>query len=144
MKKCFSLILAAVISLMITMTAAADGIYENVSVYYNGEKQPQTVTVTEIDGSVLIPIRPVWDLFSTKLTWYGMRKRITSSTALGKTIIQIGSAVVSVNGNNVYVAATYPRIFGGSTLIPLDLAEACTGASIKYVTSNQSLQIVRD
>lgn len=144
MKKIISACLAAAISLTCVSAAFANGIFENTEVYLNGEKQAETMTVTQIDGSTLVPIRPIWNLFNLKLEWDGMRKRITSSTALGKTIIGIGSVMTSVNGNQAYVATTYPRIFGGSTMIPIDLAESCTGAQIKYVESNNSLVITRD
>ena len=116
---------------------AADG----VEVYYNGEKKDFTVRAEQIDGTTLVPIRAVFELFNYKVEWDNMRQRIKTTTALGKLTIGIGSVLVSQNDYQAYVLSTYPRLIDGVTMIPIEFAAAATESSIQYTESSNSLVI---
>lgn len=127
----------AIASGMMSGTYAA----ENAEVYFNGEKQSFTVNAEEIDGTVFVPIRPVFELFNYKIEWDGMRKRIRTTTAIGKLTIQIGSVLVSQNDYQAYVISAYPRLLDGTTMIPIDFASAATESSIQFTENNNSIVI---
>jgi len=132
--------IAAILAMMpITNAFAAYDGYADV--YLDGVKQNYTVYYERIDGTVMVPIRPIFEAFHFKLDWDAGRQRINVTTAIGKLIIQIGSHVVSQNGYNAYQMSTYARIENGQTLIPIEFAAACTGASVQYVESNNSVVI---
>lgn len=114
---------------------------ENAEVFLNGEKQNFTVNVEEIDDTVFVPIRPIFELFNYKIEWDGMRQRIRTTTAIGKLTIQIGSVLVSQNDYQAYVLSKYPRLLDGTTMIPIDFASAATESSVQYTKSSNSLLI---
>lgn len=130
-------ITAALMIGCIPRVSAAD----NVEVYFNGEKKDFTVSVEQIDDAVLVPIRAIFELFNYKVEWNSMRQRITTTTAIGKLNIGIGSVLVSQNDYQAYVLSTYPRLINGTTMIPIDFASAATEASIQYAESSNSLVI---
>ena len=68
------LILKRLLSLLIAgalMLSAAGSVFaaDGVEVYYNGEKKDFTVRVEQIDGTTLVPIRAVFELFNYKVEW---------------------------------------------------------------------------
>lgn len=141
MKKLTAFIIC--LSLALGSTASA---LSNTAVYYNGDKQNDTINVLEIDDTVLIAMRPIWDLAGYKLTWDGMRQRITTATCIGKLKIQIGSKLVSINPDvcEAKLLMTYPRIYEGQTMIPIDFAAECIDASIQYSDKNNTLTIITE
>ncbi len=141
MKKIISLLIC-----IAALTGSSAYASSNTELYFNGERKAETINVLQIDGNVFVPIRPVWDAAGLKLTWDGMRKRITTTTAIGKLKIQIGSNLVSVNPS-VYEAkliSAYPRIYEGATMIPIDFAAECVGAAIQYSENNNAVMIITE
>jgi len=114
---------------------------DNVDVYLNSTNQNIKVSVYEIDGTVLVPIRPIFELFHYKIEWDNMRQRITTTTALGSMKIQIGSILVSKNDYQAHTLSTYPRILNGMSVIPIEFAAECTDSNIRYVESSNAVII---
>ena len=138
MKK-FIVLLVTLSSLFLTITQAAAK--DNVEVYLNSINQNMSLSVYEIDGTVLVPIRPIFELFNFKVEWDNMRQRITTTTALGKLKIQIGSILVSKNDYQAHLLSTYPRLINGTTVVPIEFVSECTDSSIRYVASNNAIVI---
>jgi hypothetical protein len=140
MKKMKILILTLILTLVPVFNSYA-AVWENVEVVMNGTKQDFTITVTEVGGHIMVPIRPVFEMFNFKVHWNNMRQRINTTTALGSLIIDIGSVFVCQNDYQAYVLSTYPRIYKGSTMIPLDFAADATDTSIQFVETSNSLVV---
>jgi len=141
MKKRISFLLGMVM-LILSVQAFAQG---TTTVYINGQKQEQTITVAELDGTLLVPMRTVWDACGYQLSWDAMRQRIDTVTMIGKIKVQIGSILVSqIQGTTqgAYVLKTYPRLWSGVTMIPSEFATECTGANLKYIKENDALMII--
>lgn len=116
------------------------------ALYANGVRAEENINILEIDGNVFVPIRPIWNTAGYKLVWDNMRKRIVTTTAIGKLTIQIGSNLVSVNPNKYEpkLISAYPRIYEGQTMIPIDFAAECVGASIQYSKANNAVMIISE
>ncbi len=132
---------AAVAFIAVILFTANAFAADNTEVYFNGEKQPFTVTVYTIDDIQMIPMRPIFELFNYKVDWNNKHRTITTSTVLGKMRLGIGSVFVCLNDYQAYVLKTYPRIYNGNTMVPLEFAAECTEAAIQYNESNNSLVI---
>ncbi|MDD6484254.1 MAG: copper amine oxidase N-terminal domain-containing protein [Clostridiales bacterium] len=137
MKKAAAVLAAAAIFAAAHTALAGD----TASVYLNGVKQDLSVPVYEIDGNTMVPIRPIFELAHYKVEWDEMRRRISTTTMLGSLKIQIGSTLVAQNGNQPYLLSTYPRIYNGTTMIPMDFASAATGYTIQYSAASDALFI---
>lgn len=134
-------IVAGLAAAMIFAAAPAAFAGDDTGVYLNGEKQDLSVPVYEIDGNIMVPIRPIFELAHYKVEWDGMRQRISTTTMLGSLQIQIGSTLVAQNGNQPYLLSAYPRIYNGTTMIPIDFASAATGFTIQYSAASDALFI---
>ena len=132
---------AAVAFITIMLFAANTFAADNAEVYFNGVKQPFTVTVYTIDDVQMISMRPVFELFNYKVEWNNKHRMITTNTSLGKMRLGIGSVFVCLNDYQAYVLKTYPRIYNGSTMVPIEFAAECTESGIQYNESNNSLVI---
>ena len=136
MKKIIAILTAALLAGNMSAYAA-----DNAAVYVDGERQDFTVRAEQIDGTVIIPIRPIFERFNYSLEWDGMRKRVTATTAIGNIIFGLGVNIAAKNGNSPYVMKTYPRLLNGQTMIPIDFAADCVGKTIQYIDSTESLMI---
>ena len=137
MKKITAALLAA---LMLVSSVPLVYAEEVTAVYLDGEKQFD-VEVIVVNGTVMVPIRPIFELFRFKLEWDELRKRINTTTALGKLIIGIDSVLVSQGDYQAYVLSTPPRLYHDRTYIPIDFAAACTDVNIQYAENIKSLVI---
>lgn len=137
LKKLFAFLAAGALMSGSFAAYAAD----NVEVYHNGEKKDFAISVEMIDGTTLVPIRTIFEMFNYKVEWDSMRQRIRTTTAIGKLTIGIGSVLVSQNDYQAYVLSTYPRLINGTTMIPIEFASEATDSSIQYTESSNSLVI---
>lgn len=120
--------------------------YSNVIVIKDGQTQDIRVNVLAEDGCVFAPIRPIFNLMNAKITWDGARKQIRSS-AMGNIVLSIGSNFVMKGGSNGvadYVLEGYPRIYEGSTMVPLKFLQDALNIKVSYAEASNTLVVVTE
>ncbi len=147
MKKIICILLSVCLISAIGITAFADDnmfAKDGAEVFIDGVDAGFAVQVLSIDNTILVPVRPIFEAMNLKVEWDNKRQRITSGTALGNTVFGIGTTLASVGDYQPHILTTYPRIFNGQTLIPIDFAGECVSAGITYMPSNNTVIISRN
>lgn len=142
MKKIICILLSVCLISALGITAFADDnmfAKDGAQVFIDGADAGFAVQVLSIDNTILIPVRPIFEAMNLKVNWDNKRQRVTSSTALGNTKFGIGSILASVGEYQPHILTTYPRIFNGQTMIPIDFAGECVSAGITYMPSNNTV-----
>ena len=128
--------ICAILLAVLCAGTSASAYIGQAEVNINGERQAETIYVEQIDGTTLVPIRPIFEKFNFNIQWDQKRKRIESINKLGKCIIQVGAPVVALykdlSNYEPYVLDTYVRITNNQTMIPMDFAAKCTGTTINF------------
>ncbi len=115
-------------------------------------EQPITVTVDQQklnlsssapvkdQGSILVPMRPIFEKLGLTLVWDSKTGTITASKE-GLTItLQLGSKKATVNGT-VKQLATAPKMVNNVTYVPLRFVGEATGKSVVWNAKANSVEI---
>ena len=139
MKKIIAILMALTIMLSgVSAFAASD-----VAVYLNGDKQDFTIRYEVVEGHALVPMRAILEMVGYTVVWDSWNKWIYCTSAQGKFLLSLGLGTAMNNGyGSPYVMSTYPRLLGGTTMIPKDFAEYLTGLTMTYNEDANSLMIL--
>lgn len=148
MKK-FCILAGIIMSMLFATYVHAEDVsraYSNVIVIKDGQTQDIRVNVLAEDGCVFAPIRPIFSLMNAKITWDGERQQIRTSV-MGNIILSIGSNFVMRGGNNGvadYVLEGYPRIYEGSTMVPLKFLQDALNVKVSFAETSNTLVVVTE
>ncbi|WP_342563556.1 NlpC/P60 family protein [Paenibacillus sp. FSL R7-0345] len=117
-------------------TAAAPAI----SVYLDGKPLPSEVPPVNVDGTVLVPMRGLFEAQGAVLSWDNTDKIVTATKDNTKLSYQMGASSADLNGQAVKVGV--PGVIADDTaMIPLRMASEALGNSVSWVPATQSVQI---
>lgn len=112
----------------------------SVSVYLDGRQlQPETNPLL-IDGTVLIPMRGLFEAQGAKLTWEEASKTVTATKDNTELIYRIGEQTAQLNGKALDL--TVPgRIENGYSLVPLRFVSEALGSTVKWEANTKTVMI---
>lgn len=123
--------------LMATATQAANAI----SVYVNGSPLRFTGTPpTQIQGSVLVPLRGVFEALGASVNYNPVTKTINAQKGSSTVTLTLGQTVATVNGQGQALSQPAQTI-GGTTLVPLRFVAQALGASVQWVAATETVEI---
>nr|MDQ2688595.1 copper amine oxidase N-terminal domain-containing protein [Armatimonadota bacterium] len=123
------------------MLAVATQAANAISVYVNGNPVRFTGTPpTQIQGSVLVPLRGVFEALGASVNYNPVTKTINAEKGSSNVTLTLGQTVAMVNGQGQTLSQPAQTI-GGTTLVPLRFVAQALGASVQWVAATQTVEI---
>ncbi|MEF3305230.1 WG repeat-containing protein [Paenibacillus sp. GYB003] len=97
----------------------------------NGRLLDLEVPPAVVQGSTLVPVRPILESLGLKLDWDPTAQTIKAVRQGLSVELQIDNPTARVNGANVALAVA-PVIWNGSTLVPVRFISESAGAKVDY------------
>lgn len=131
-------LLPALAALLLTAAAhAAPPIRVNV----NGTPVAFTGTPpTEVKGSVLVPLRGVFQALGASVNYNPVTRVITAEKGSANVTLPLGSTTATVNGQTQTLSQPAQSV-GGTTLVPLRFIAQALGASVQWVAAANTVEI---
>ncbi|AZS13484.1 stalk domain-containing protein [Paenibacillus lutimineralis] len=111
-----------------------------VSVYLDGRQLQLETEPILVHGTVLVPMRGLFEAQGAKLAWEESSKTVTATKGESKLIYRIGEPVAQLNGQAINLA--FPgRIEHGYSLVPLRFVSEALGSSVKWEADTKTVRI---
>jgi hypothetical protein len=95
----------------------------------------------ETNGSVLVPLRGVFEAIGASVNYDGPSRTIYASKGATSVILPIGSRIATVNGENRELSQPANEI-GGTTLVPLRFVAESLGAVVNWHGDTRTVEIL--
>lgn len=113
---------------------------QTISVYLDGKQLPTEVPPLNEDGTVLVPMRGLFEAQGAALSWNNTDKTVTATKEDTTLTYQMGATAADLNGESINVAVP-GRITDDSAMIPLRMVSEALGNTVDWVPGTQSVQI---
>ncbi|CAM4409654.1 stalk domain-containing protein [Paenibacillus typhae] len=111
-----------------------------ISVYLDGQPLRSEVPPLNVDGTVLVPMRGLFEAQGAVLSWDNTGKTVTASKDDTTLTYQMGTSSANLNGQPVEMDV--PGVIADDTaMIPLRMASEALGNTVNWVPATQSVQI---
>lgn len=97
--------------------------------------QPQ-----QINGSVMVPLRGVFEQLGASVQWNGMTRTIEAVRGTTDVILRVGQDTAYIN-NAAQPLDQAPTVFGSSTLVPLRFVAQAFGATVNWISETRTVAI---
>jgi len=122
-----------------TITQAATTA-DTVSIYLDGQQLPSEVMPLNINGTILVPMRKLFEAQGAALSWNNTTKTFNATKGGTTLTYRIGELTATLNRQPL--ALTTPgQISNGNTLIPLRFVSEALGSSVQWDPSTRSVRI---
>jgi hypothetical protein len=102
-----------------------------VAIFLNGHQVMLPTAAIQRGGTVLVPVKGVFDRLGASVSWDGQEKVVTVTAQDMRLSFTIGSTEADLNGQRIALGAA-PEIQDGNTLVPLRLVATALGADIAW------------
>lgn len=121
--------------------AAAAQAASAISVNVNGSPVRFSGTPpTEIRGSVLVPLRGVFEALGATVNYNPVTKTINAQKGSSTVALTLGQTTATVNGQGQALSQPAQTV-GGTTLVPLRFVAQALGASVQWVAQTSTVEI---
>lgn len=93
-----------------------------------------------VEGSLLVPFRPVFEKLGLAVHWDGSSATVTGTKPGTQIKLQIGNQEAAVNGQPVSLSAA-PQVIGDSTYVPLRFVGEATGLQVEWDGVNREVRV---
>lgn len=102
-----------------------------VAIFLNGQQVMLPTAAVQRGGTVLVPVKGVFDRLGAKIAWGSEERTITITAQDMRLEFTVGSTEGTLNGQTIALGAA-PEIVDGNTLVPLRLVATALGADIAW------------
>ncbi|WP_058300273.1 stalk domain-containing protein [Gorillibacterium timonense] len=133
----FVLVTTASILLLTTVPAIgfAGSNQSSISVVINERKQQYDQSPVLLNGSVMVPLRSVFQSLEANVTYDSKTRTIKSNKGEISVSLQVGSKIAKVNGKEVTLSQPATSI-NNSTYVPIRFVSEALGAEVKWDSKN--------
>jgi len=111
-----------------------------IRIKLNGQLQSYAQAPVMSGGSVLVPMRAIFESLDASVKWDQKTQTITSVKGSSQIKLKMGSKQAVVNGKNVTLDSA-PRMVKGTTMVPLRFVATALGADVKWDSSEKMVNI---
>lgn|GEM_PF-2484300 len=111
-----------------------------IGVIIDGEAQVFDTAPVNLNGSVLVPMRAIFEKLNATMSWDGSKQQVTATRGDTRIVLTINSKTASI-GSKTVTLTTAPQIVGGSTMVPLRIVGEALNADVKWVASQRAVII---
>lgn len=113
---------------------------EPIRIKINGQLQSYSQAPMMVNGSVLVPMRPIFESLQASVKWDQKSQTVTSVKGQTSIKLKMGSKQATVNGQAVALDSA-PRSVKGTTMVPLRFVAAALGCEVKWDKNEQMVLI---
>jgi len=84
-----------------------------------------------INGSALVPMRAIFEKLGAEVLWKASNKSVTAKKGGTSIWLQLTNNVAKINNKDITLE-TAPRMFNGSTMVPLRFVSEALGAKVRW------------
>lgn len=114
---------------------------DTITVTINGEVLNLSQPPVNRGGSVLVPMRAIFEALGAEITWYQNEKKIYAKKGVTNVTCWIDSDKAVVNGQTIKLPAK-PQIVNGATVVPARFVAETFGANVSWNAETQTVSIV--
>jgi Copper amine oxidase N-terminal domain len=116
---------------------------DNPEMMVDGKVVMLDVPATNIDGSILLPLRVIGDAFDTKVDWAVQSKNITVLWKNKQVDLQINNKTAKINGE-AFELDTPAQMLDDRTMVPIRFVAEAFGAEVKWSKEDASVTITQE
>lgn len=140
MKRFVSFVLVmSIVSAIAASAGAAPGAKE-ITVIVDGVKQNYSAKPVNVKGSVLVPMRAIFETLQAKVYWNQAKQQITAARGVSLITLTVNSTDAAIDGKVTRLNAP-PQTIDGNTMIPLRFVADALRADVKWDTASQTVRI---
>ncbi|MDQ6421704.1 stalk domain-containing protein [Paenibacillus sp. LHD-117] len=113
---------------------------ETIRVFIDGEQMYFPVSPANVNGSTMVPFRPLFEKFGLQVGWDQATKKVTGTKEKLKIELTINSKTATVGGRTLTLAAA-PTLMSGNTMVPLRFIGEATGRRVLWDGETRSVYI---
>ena len=111
-----------------------------ISVYLDGKQLPSEVPPLNQNGTVLVPMRGLFEAQGAALSWNNVDKTVTATKDNTTFTYQMGASAADLNGQRIDVPVP-GQITNNTAMIPLRMVSEALGNTVDWVPGTHSVQI---
>ncbi|NMO95278.1 copper amine oxidase N-terminal domain-containing protein [Paenibacillus lemnae] len=111
-----------------------------IRIKINGQLQSYAQAPVMVNGSVMVPMRPIFESLQASVKWNQQTQTVTSTKGSTKIQLKLGSKQATVNQKSVKLG-TAPRSVKGTTMVPLRFVADALGCDVKWDKEQQMVLI---
>lgn len=111
-----------------------------VSIYLDGRQLQPEVEPYNVNGTLLVTMRGLFEAEGAKLTWDNATKTVTAKKGDTTLIYRIGEHTASLNGQALSIDVP-GQIANGYTLVPLRFVSEALGSTVKWEPNERTVRI---
>lgn len=115
---------------------------EKIKIKINGTAQTFKQAPVNMNGSVLIPARGVFETLGATVGWNEAAQQVTVTKGDKKVVLTLGSDVATVNGQQVTLQQK-AQLINGSTMVPVRFVSEALGAKVEWDAENATVVITQ-
>ncbi|MDU5947387.1 MAG: stalk domain-containing protein [Paenibacillus macerans] len=147
-KRTITCMLAASLVLSASAEAAAAGTAQQgqagadsrIAIELDGKPLVPEVPPVLVNGTVLVPIRDVFETLGAKPAWDGENKTVTAAKDGTTLVYRIGEREAQLNGHTLALAVP-GQIADGHTLVPLRFVSEALGSEVEWDGAGRTVRI---
>ncbi|WP_338842165.1 copper amine oxidase N-terminal domain-containing protein [Paenibacillus glucanolyticus] len=121
---------------------AAASSENKINVVINGVIQKFDAPAQLKNGSVLVPMRAIFESLGASVEWKQDNQQIIARKDFETIVLTVSSKKATINNQNVELNVA-PQIIYGSTMVPLRFVGEALGADVKWSESDKTVNISR-
>ncbi|MCI3918823.1 DUF5050 domain-containing protein [Paenibacillus sp. TRM 82003] len=111
-----------------------------IQVRIDGETQAYTQPPVNANGSVMVPMRAIFETLGAQLEWIGSTSTVKARKGDAAIELVIGSSYAIINGANVKLNAA-PINVNGNTMVPIRFISEALGGSVSWDNASRTVVI---
>jgi len=135
--------IASIVALLLFLTSPVfvNATSKNeIIVVINGEFQQFDTALVNVKGSVLVPMRAIFEKLNANVKWNQEKQQVTATKDNKIITLTIGSKVARINEQEIQLNVE-PQLINGKTMVPLRFIGEALGANVKWVGESNTVDI---
>jgi mono/diheme cytochrome c family protein len=113
---------------------------DDITVLVDGKKLSFPEPPRNIKGTVLVPLREIFEALGAKVSWDGKTKTVKATKQNITVTLTIGKSVATVNKKSVKLSQP-AQLINGKTFVPLRFVSESLGAKVEWDGSTQTVTV---
>lgn len=113
---------------------------DDITVLVDGKKLSFPEPPRNIKGTVLVPLREIFEALGAKVSWDGKTKTVKATKQSITVTLTIGKSVATVNKKSVKLSQP-AQLINGKTFVPLRFVSESLGAKVEWDGSTQTVTV---
>ncbi|MEK5256590.1 copper amine oxidase N-terminal domain-containing protein [Paenibacillus sp. FSL F4-0125] len=113
---------------------------KNINIIINGEIQQFKTAPANVNGSVLVPMRDIFEKFQATIKWDAPKQQVTANLGSTQIVLAINSTTASINNKTVTLNVA-PQLIKGNTMVPLRFVGEALDSVVKWVPEKNAVDI---